>query len=215
MFTGLVREIGRVASVQSRRGITRLECEAPVCSQGIVPGDSLAVNGVCLTVTAVRPPRVIVEATAETRRVTTVPRWRVNDPLHLEPALRLGDAVGGHLVYGHVDGTGRILRLARRRASVSMTVGVPESLARRLVPKGAIAVDGVSLTLDSGPFDGRFTVTLVPYTLARTRFGSARAGDHVNIELDFLAKSATRPLTAERIVARGWAPPGSGGLQRT
>jgi riboflavin synthase len=215
MFTGLVREVGRLTARSTVRGVTRLVIEAPVCSDELTLGDSLAVNGICLTVTVVSPPHVTVEATAETRRVTTLPNWRPRDGLHLEPALRLGDPLAGHLVYGHVDGTGRILRLTRRGDAVWMTVALAPALARQLVPKGAIAVDGVSLTLDPGPFPGRFTVTLIPHTLARTRFGRVRVGESVNLELDVLAKAAARPLTASAISARGWERPGLSGRERS
>ena len=207
MFTGIVRETCRLASLRTVRGVTRLEVEAPKTAESLSPGDSVAVNGICLTVTRVTGARVAFDATAETRRVTTIARWRAGDILHLEPALRLGDAVGGHFVLGHVDGIGRIVRLSRRGDAATMTVALASVLAEQLVPKGSIAVDGVSLTLDSGPFPGRFTVTLIPQTLALTRFGTARAGDGVNVELDVLAKAAARPVTLASILARGWNPP--------
>jgi riboflavin synthase alpha subunit len=204
VFTGLIGEVGRLEAISQVGGISRLDVRAPLCSGGLRRGDSLAVNGICLTVIAVEPPHVRVEATAETRRVTTLARWRRHDPLHLEPALRVGDTLGGHIVYGHIDGTGRIVRLSRRGLAVWMTVRVPPALSCQLVAKGAIAVDGVSLTLDEGPFPGRFTVTLIPHTLTQTRFGRAKPGDRVNIELDVLAKRAARPLEAAAIAARGW-----------
>jgi len=204
MFTGLVREVGGVAALRTTGGITHFELDAPRSAAALAAGDSLAVNGICLTVTDVHRTRVSVDATAETRRVTTLSRWRLRDPVHLEPALRVGDAVGGHFVSGHVDGTGRIVRFERQGRAASMTVALAPALARQLVSKGSIAVDGVSLTLDAGPFPGRFTARLVPETLARTRFGAVRAGDHVNIELDILAKAATRSLTLTSILARGW-----------
>jgi riboflavin synthase alpha subunit len=206
MFTGLIREVGRLEHVSLVDGVSRLRLHAPACADRAKPGDSLAVNGICLTVTAAQPPWVGVEATAETRRVTTLSRWRLHDLLHLEPALRVGDQLGGHLVYGHVDGTGRILRLARRGRTLWMTVALAPALSRQLLPKAAIAVDGVSLTLDAGPFPGRFTVTLIPHTLLHTRFGRGRVGERVNIEIDVLTKAATRPLTVGAITARGWDP---------
>ena len=192
MFTGLVREVARVTAVSTSRGITRLAVDAPACAATVATGDSLAVNGICLTVAAIARPRVFLDATPETRRVTTLRGWRIHDELHLEPALRVGDQVGGHFVYGHVDGIGRITRLARRGGAVWMTVALAPQLARQLVPKGAITVDGVSLTLDAGPFPGRFTVTLVPHTLRATRFARASVGEQVNIELDIMAKAARR-----------------------
>ena len=200
MFTGIVRELGRLLTIRTRGGITRLEIEAPGVAGELHIGDSLAVNGVCLTVTRLASPRVGADATAETRRVSTLMRWRVGDVVHLEPALRAGDALGGHFVLGHVDGTGRVARLERRAGAAWMTVMVDSRLAAHLLPKGSIAVDGVSLTLDEGPFPGRFTVTLVPHTLAFTRFGRVAVGELVNIELDVLAKAAAaRPATPNSI----------------
>jgi riboflavin synthase len=215
MFTGLVREIGRVTRVGRRGGVTTLEIEAPLVSRppsGPPPaaGDSVAVNGVCLTLVGVGGTRLSVEATAETRRVTTLAEWKVGSLVHLEPALRAGDAVGGHFVLGHVDGTGRLARLDRRGAAAAMTVNVPAGIAGRLLSKGSIAVDGVSLTLDAGPFHGRFTATLIPHTLGATRFAGLATGARLNLELDVLAKAAGRgetgpSLTMSALRKQGWA----------
>jgi len=228
MFTGLVREVGRVTRVARRAGITTLEIEAPLIArppEGAPPaiGDSLAVNGICLTLVRATGTRVAVEATAETRRVTTLSEWRVGTVVHLEPSLRVGDQLGGHFVLGHVDGTGRLAGLERRGGAAWMTVTLARTLAGRLLPKGSIAVDGVSLTLDEGPFDDRFTVTLVPHTLRATRFRRLSPGAKVNIELDVLGKAgalrqaqgavsssnrsgrAGGGLAVETILARGWS----------
>jgi riboflavin synthase alpha subunit len=128
--------------------------------------------------------------------------------VHLEPALRTGEPLGGHFVLGHVDGVGGVARVARRAGTVVLSVSAPRALLVQLLPKGSIAVDGVSLTLDEGPFDRIFTVTLIPHTLRETRFGALRIGDRVNLELDVLSKAARRgagPLTMNAILARGWA----------
>ncbi len=201
MFTGLVRETGRLRAVSRAGDATRLVVRAPVCAGGLAPGDSLAVNGVCLTVTGRRGDLVTLTAVAETRRVTTLADWRAGDAVHLEPALRAGEPLGGHLVLGHVDGTGVVLGQDKRPGAWRLTVGVAPELAAGLVPKGSVAVDGVSLTLDAGPFADRFRVSLVPQTLAATRLGSLRPGDRVNVELDVLVKAA-----------RGAATPAPGGL---
>lgn len=196
MFTGLVREVGRIRAVAPRGGVTRLSLDAPGCAGQLAAGDSLAVNGVCLTVTARHGGRVEVEAVAETRRVTTLARWRAGDKVHLEPALRAGDPLGGHFVLGHVDGLGRVLAARRRPGAWTLTVVLPPALAARLLPKGSIAVDGVSLTLDGDARRDRFTVSLVPHTLAATRLGELRPGDAVNLELDVLAKAAAAGVAA-------------------
>ncbi len=214
MFTGLVREVGRVARLGRRGAVTTIEIDAPLVARspdGPAPdvGDSIAVNGICLTVVRVAGARLSVEATTETKRVTTLGDWTAGSLVHLEPSLRAGDALGGHFVLGHVDGTGRLLRLARRNGTAAMTVSVPEGLARLLLPKGSVAVDGVSLTLDEGPFRNRFTVTLIPHTLRSTRFAGLTAGTRLNLELDVLAKAAERretgpPLTVAALRTRGW-----------
>lgn len=190
MFTGLVREIGKIRSLSRSGQVTRLQLSAPVCAGELQIGDSLAVNGICLTVTRRSGVVVTVEAAAETRRITTLRRWRSGDRVHLEPALRAGDAMGGHLVLGHVDGLGQVARGERSGRSLFLTLTVAPTLARYLLPKGSVAVDGVSLTVDSGPFGDRFTVNVIPHTLTSTRLGALRVGDQVNLEMDVLVKAA-------------------------
>jgi len=218
VFTGLVREIGTVTSVAARGGVAVLTLRAPACAPDLAPGDSLAVDGICLTVAAGRGPLVTVEAVAETRRCTTLDAWRPGRRVHLEPALRAGDPLGGHLVLGHVDGVGRVLRLVREGAAAGLTVLPPPGFGRWLLPKGSVAIDGVSLTLDTAPTAAGFTVSLIPQTLAATRLGELAAGDRVNLEADVLAKRSASPqdapppsptppaggLTYERILASGF-----------
>lgn len=226
MFTGLVREIGRLESVRRSGPRAGIVFSARRAARDLRAGDSVAVSGICLTVTAVAGPRVSADLSAETRRVTTASRWRAGDRLHIEPSLRLGDALGGHFVLGHVDGVGRVARVARSEGGLAVTVSAAPAILGWLLPKGSIAIDGVSLTLDAGPFDRGFTVTLIPLTLRETRFADLRAGDLVNLEVDVLAKAAgaasgaasgaaapdlarrargpANPLTLEAIAARGW-----------
>jgi riboflavin synthase len=223
MFTGLVREVGTLRSARHAGGLTRLEIEAPGCVPGLLVGDSLAVNGVCLTVTKTAGPRVSVDVSRETLHVTTAGEWRVGSRLHLEPALRVGDALGGHFVLGHVDGVGSVTRCARRAGTASLAIATHANLLAQLLPKGSIAVDGVSLTLDQGPFERTFTVTLIPHTLRETRFSSLRPRDHVNLEIDVLSKAAARAnragqtagtvrpaeaLTVNTILRHGWTSRG-------
>jgi riboflavin synthase alpha subunit len=215
MFTGLVREMARVKRVSAHGGVTSIEIEAPLLTRDggrtpPAPGDSVAVNGVCLTIVRISGPVIAVEATAETRRVSSVADWAPGTPVHLEPSLRVGDELGGHFVLGHVDAAGRLVRLERGPRSATMTVSLPPRLARFLLPKGSVAVDGVSLTLDDGPFTDRFTVTLIPHTLAVTRFAALAPGTRLNIEIDMLAKASRRqepraPLTIGAIRNRGWS----------
>ena len=191
MFTGLIREIGRVRGLAPRRGVLGLDIEAPKTAATAAVGDSIAVNGICLTVTACSSRGFSVEAATETIRLTTLKKWRPGDLVHLEPSLRAGDPLDGHLVQGHVDGTGQITAVRKSGGSLLMTVSLAPELARFLTPKGSVAVDGVSLTVDEGPFDtGVFTVNLIPHTLAWTTFGQVRKGRRVNLEMDVLVKAA-------------------------
>ena len=190
MFTGLIREIGVLRRRTGGAALVRLAIAAPATAPQLSAGDSLAVNGICLTVTGVRGPLVEVDAAVETLRTTTLGSWRVGRRLHLEPALRAGQALDGHLVLGHVDGTGRIEQIRRAGQSLLVTVVCGSELARWLLPKGSVAVDGVSLTVDGGPHTDRFTVNLVPHTLRWTDLTSARRGRAVNLEMDVLVKAA-------------------------
>jgi len=190
MFTGLVREIGKLRGFTPGAGVSRLDIEAPVTAEKSGVGDSIAVNGICLTVTRLAGRMFSVEAASETRRLTTLRRWRRGQLLHLEPALRAGDPLDGHLVQGHVDGTGTVAIVRKIGRSLLVTVDLPDDLAVYLVPKGSVAVDGVSLTVDEGPFDRRFTVNLIPHTLAATTFANLRPGRKVNLEMDVLVKAA-------------------------
>jgi len=233
LFTGLIREIGKLRGRSRRAGVMRLDIEAANTAATANLGDSIAVNGICLTVTACKGSVFSVEAASETRNLTTLTTWRSGQQLHLEPALRAGDALDGHLVQGHVDGTGRVLAVKRDGGGLLVTVGLPPELARFLTPKGSVAVDGVSLTVDAGPFRDRFTVNLIPHTLAATSFQRLRAGRQVNLEMDVLVKAArtgqslaslpawageqpaTRPagksLTVEELQAKGFRRRGARG----
>ena len=198
MFTGLIREIGVLRGRHDGPRLVRLAIDAPATARQLGRGDSLAVNGVCLTVTARRGAVIEVEAAAETLRATTLAGWRAGRRLHLEPALRAGQALDGHLVLGHVDGVGRISAVRRAGQSMFMTIACGPELAQWLIPKGSVAVDGVSLTVDGGPHSDGFTVNCVPHTLRWTDFATARRGRLVNLEMDILVKAARtgRPTTA-------------------
>jgi len=226
MFTGLVREIGTVKALRRRGDLARLVLRAPRCAGELELGDSLAVDGVCLTATALAGETVTVDAVAETLRVTTLGGWRAGRRVHLEPALRAGDRLGGHLVLGHVDGVGTVSAVRRRGGQLRLSIAYPASLGAWLLPKGSVAVDGVSLTLDAHPSAGVFTVNLIPHTLRETRFDDLRPGDRVNLEADVLAKGAGHeipqpktetpavrpaPLTLDRILRSGWRRRGGRG----
>jgi len=190
MFTGLIREIGRLRGMAPRGGVVRLDIEAPVTAPRAGVGDSIAVNGICLTVISSSGRVFSVEAASETKRLTTLRNWRRGDRLHLEPALRAGDPLDGHMVQGHVDGIGTVKAVKNAGGSLLVTVDLPQELAVYLTPKGSVAVDGVSLTVDEGPFDRGFTVNLISHTLAATTFKDVRTGRKVNLEMDVLVKAA-------------------------
>jgi riboflavin synthase alpha subunit len=220
MFTGIIREVGVVRSVRRGASVTVIAIDAPDIGPTLAPGDSVAVNGVCLTATSRRGGRFTADLSPETRRATTAGRWRAGHRVHLEPPLRASDPLGGHFVLGHVDDVGRVAAVRQLREARQVTIEAPPRVLSLLVPKGSIAVDGVSLTLDAGPFARSFTVTLIPQTLRETRLAALRPGDAVNLEVDVLAK-AGRPvgaapgapaaapeggarLTVEDILRRGW-----------
>ncbi len=196
MFTGLIREIGTLKSKSPAGGVIRLRIEAPILTGTLAVGDSVAVNGICLTVTGLQSRIFLVEAATETMRLTTLSAWKSGEKLHLEPALRAGDALDGHIVQGHVDGLGEVIRLRQTGRDLLMTVALPLAMAGNLTPKGSVAVDGVSLTVDEGPFSREFTVNLIPHTIAATTFGKVRRGRKVNLEMDVLVKAARNGASA-------------------
>ena len=187
MFTGIVEELGEVVE-RTPGEITRLRIRGPLVSSDAVDGDSIAVNGVCLTVTGVADGTFTVDVVAETMGRTSLrDATRVNLERAVTPATRLG----GHLVQGHVDGVGTLLE---RTAESVVRVGLPPDLAPYLVDKGSITVDGISLTVVEAARDS-FTVALIPTTLARTTLGSTPIGGPVNLEVDVVAKYVERLLS--------------------
>jgi riboflavin synthase len=194
VFTGLVEDVGSVARVELGAGTCLIEVRpAALPVDELAIGDSIAVDGVCLTVTARGGGVFAVTAVDETLRRTTLGDLAAGHPVHLERALRLGDRLGGHLVQGHVDGVGTI---AGRRASgdnLEVTVGAPAPLLRYVVEKGSIAVDGVSLTVARAD-DNSFAVALIPHTVSVTALGQKEVGGRVNLEVDMIAKYVERLL---------------------
>ena len=182
MFTGIVEEVGRVTSSGSLR--VEIAC-------GLGPelgiGDSIAVNGVCLTVTDLPPGRFAAELSEETLSRTSLGVLGAGSPVNLERPVPAGGRLGGHVVQGHVDGTGAVRSLEALQGSVVMWIEPPGGLQRYLVEKGSVAVDGVSLTV-AGLQDGAFSVALIPHTLAATTLSGKVPGDIVNLEVDILAK---------------------------
>jgi riboflavin synthase len=199
MFTGIVEELGEVVAVDRLPGdAARLTVSAPSVTRDAQAGDSIAVDGVCLTATLVTPGWFTADVMKETLDRSTLEALAAGDPVNLERAATLQTRLGGHLVQGHVDGTGRVLTREPAEHWQVLAVGLPPELARYLVPKGSVAVDGVSLTVISAAEDS-FTVSLIPTTLERTTLGRRRPGDPVNVEVDVLAKYVERLLAAQHL----------------
>lgn len=185
LFTGLISDIGRVEKSGARIAIA-----TPLAAE-LAQGDSIAVNGVCLTAVAIGSGRFEADVMEETLARSSLGRLQNGDPVNLELALRVGDRLGGHFVQGHVDATGRIDSIEEREHSRLVRIGAPPQLLRFIVEKGSIAVDGVSLTVVDADAK-RFTVSLIPETLERTTLGQKAEGDPVNLEVDMLAKYAVK-----------------------
>ncbi len=190
MFTGIVTDLGRVRAVE-RRGDTRIEIETAYDTAEIDIGASIACSGPCLTVVDRGPGWFAIEASAETMDKTTLGDWQVGSGVNLERSLKIGDELGGHIVSGHVDGTARILDTLREGDSVRFTFEAPEGFGAYVAPKGSIALDGVSLTVNE--VDGRrFGVNIISHTRTCTTFGRLGAGDRVNFEVDTIARYVAR-----------------------
>jgi len=194
VFTGLVADLGTVAAVEQTGAGVRLAIGSPLARELSV-GDSVAVNGVCLTATTVDDATFAADVMGETLRRSSLGAVREGGPVNLELPLRAADRLGGHFVQGHVDGVEAILRRTTDREGVRLEVSLSPELAPFVASKGSIAVDGVSLTVVDAA-DGRFSFTLVPYTMRHTTLGNKAVGDRVNIEVDVLAKYVARMLGA-------------------
>ena len=210
MFTGIVEELGRVVRLETVEDSARLTVEAPAVTQDVSLGDSVSVNGCCLTVAAVHRNTFTADLMAETLTRTTLGSQAPGDPVNLERALRATDRLGGHIVQGHVDATAEVLGRHHGEHWDLLRVGLPREIARYVAVKGSVALDGVSLTVvdvedaqhdapDASPTPGAgasLSVGLIPETLRRTTLGTRRPGERVNLEVDVMAKYAERLLGA-------------------
>jgi riboflavin synthase len=194
VFTGIVKAKGSIAAIEKRGGDVRLRVTAadlPWSDYAV--GDSISVNGVCLTAVSLLDNGFDTDVSVETLDVTTLGHLAVGDAVNLEPALRVGDALGGHLVSGHVDGLGKMVARADDARSIRMRFEVPDELARYIAKKGSVCVDGVSLTINevSG---NTFGLNIIPHTAEMTTMGDYEVGAAVNIEVDLLARYIERML---------------------
>lgn len=213
MFTGLVEDTGEIAAVRPDRGGVELKIRTRIPLAEVAVGDSIAVDGVCLTVESRSGDVFVATAARETLALTTLGALGAGSAVHLERALAVGDRLGGHIVQGHVDCTGVVVESRDAAESWVLWIDVPATHARYVAAKGSICVDGVSLTVNE-VVGTRFRVNLVPHTTAVTKMGALRVGDHVNVEVDVLAKYVERllgadgsgkGLTLESLVRNGFA----------
>lgn len=200
MFTGLIEDIGTVRALQRRGDDVTLRVACGLPTHELTLGESIAVNGACLTVTTILPDGFTADASTETLRLTSLGGLALGDRVHLERALAIGGRLGGHLVQGHVDGTGRLVRRAALGKAWDLHIEANPSLLGELVPKGSITVDGVSLTVND--VDERsFRVTIVPHTESNTLLIDYRVGQVVNLETDIIGKYVKRFLGGDRLGA--------------
>ncbi len=198
MFTGIVEAVGVVARIEPEGdGVAFVVDVPPAVRSGVKVGDSVSISGCCLTVSGVAPGQLSFQAVPETLRCTALGARAVGDSVNLERAMRADARFDGHIVQGHVDGTGEIRSLRRAGSDVILRTECRPELARQLVPKGSIAIDGVSLTVIEPDVSG-FAVALIPHTLEVTTLGKRREGDAVNLELDVLGKYVLRYLDQRR-----------------
>ena len=195
MFTGIVRELGRVVSAEGGAAGRAFVVEAPDTAARLKIGDSISINGCCLTAESVAGARISLHAVPETLARSTLVRLSAGDAVNIEPAVRAGEPLGGHYVQGHVDAVGRVQSIEAEGEGLRVFVEAPEDVLRYCVEKGSITVDGVSLTIaELGPEE--FAVALVPHTLEATTLSGLAPGQEVNLEVDVLAKYVERLLRA-------------------
>ena len=205
MFTGIIEEIGSIKEVIPQGSGKRIRVYAKKVLSDLEIDQSVAVNGVCLTVVEIGKDFFAADAVAETLSKSTLIHLKQNDKVNLERALRLQDRLGGHLVQGHVDGVGIIQKLSQQQYASMLAVTIPDELARYTIQKGSIAIDGVSLTIAQKQ-DQLVSVAIIPHTFAQTIFQFRNAGDPVNIEVDFLAKYVEQFVhnSSETKITAGW-----------
>ncbi len=197
MFTGLIEEVGTVKGIGRRPDGLDFEIRSSRILEGTAVGDSIAVNGACLTVTTLSADGFTAFASRVTCEVTTLGSFARGRRVHLERALSLSSRLGGHLVQAHVDGRGAVSSVKRDSSGIGVVVDAPGEIMRHIVPRGSVAVDGVSLTV-TGAEASSFTIYLIPETISNTLLGELASGDEVNIETDVLAKYVERALTQRR-----------------
>lgn len=217
MFTGIVEEVGRVMAVDRKPNLQRTTVGAKRTIEGVNVGDSVSINGACHTAVSVSDDRFVVESVAETITRTTMGDLSVGDGVNLERSVRLSDRLDGHLVQGHVDGIGVVTARDAFDDNVNFTFEVDAEIGRYVAEKGSVAVDGISLTVvavsDAGE-RSRFSVTVIPHTLAETVLADRQPGDRVNVEVDVIARYLERLLKAGQAGGLSWPDVAAMGYER-
>jgi len=198
MFTGLIQAVGQVSAIERQASSAKLEITCPEISSQISQGDSVAVNGTCLTVTSFTNESFAVDVMVQTLNLTSTGALLVGSPVNLELATRTQDRLGGHIVQGHVDGVAKVAAISADKEWTRMDIAVPAQLMKYVVAQGSICIEGVSLTVgELNDSLNQVSVWLIPETLAKTNLSSKQTGDLLNVEVDVLAKYV------ERLIARG------------
>jgi riboflavin synthase len=202
MFTGIIENKGKVLRTEFRRQEKKLTLELPFDLTDVQLGDSINVNGACLTVVGKKGQTIELDLSPETLQKTTLAKVKEGDQVNIERALRLSDRLGGHIVTGHIDGIGAITERIQERDFLHLRIRIPQSVSRYVVQKGSIAIDGISLTVNEYR-EREISLTLIPYTLEKTTLISKKAGDEVNVEADILGKYVEKMLDREGAKAKG------------
>ena len=196
MFTGIVEDIGTIAAIRKLQGRWEISVRTAIDPAGIIEGDSISVDGVCLTVIRMEGDTFGADASLETLKLTTLKDKAPGNLVNLERAMRADSRFGGHMVMGHVDGIGRVALVSGEGDSLRFEIEVPRDIGRYIVKKGSIAIDGISLTVNEQR-DNRFVLNIIPFSSLRTTIGSKAAGDQVNVEVDIIGRYVERFLAGE------------------
>ncbi len=196
MFTGIIEHLGKVTQIKKQADSAVIVVDIAQMSKDVNSGDSIAINGACLTVTHIKGSEVSFDVSTETLSKTTIGELKTSDRVNVESSLRIGDKLGGHFVTGHVDGVGAINRKESETGQCTMWFSVSKELANMMIKKGSVAVDGISLTIVDLE-EKSFSVALIPYTLEETSLGFKKVGQKVNIETDMLGKWVKRILVTD------------------
>ncbi|MGR3303445.1 MAG: riboflavin synthase [Candidatus Scalindua sp.] len=202
MFTGIIEHLGKVKQVKLQADSAIIVVDIGPLSDGVSPGDSIAINGACLTVTQIKDSEVYFDVSTETLSKTAIGKLKISDKVNIERSLKMGDQLGGHFVTGHVDGVGEINKVENEPGQCTVWFSASETLTNMMIKKGSVAIDGISLTIVEIR-EGLFSVALIPYTLELTTLGFKKVGEKVNLETDMLGKWVKRILTTNDSTTSG------------